>query len=77
MDLVGAGGDRGQRVGDGQAAIVVAVPIDADVFAAGFDDFVDGKFYEVVGALRVGVADGVAEARSRGRRCGSRWSRGA
>jgi len=39
----------------------VTVPVYADFFAAGLYDFFDGEFYQVVGALRGGVADGVAE----------------
>ena len=44
VDLICAGGDGGERVCDGQAAIVVAVPIDTDFLAARFDDFLD---YEI------------------------------
>ena len=61
MDGIGAGGDCPQRIGDGEAAIVVAVPIDANFFAAGLDDFADDKLNEVVRALGRGVADRVAE----------------
>src|ERR1700730_7321436 len=58
---MGAAGYGPERIGDGEAAIVVTVPIDADFFAAGSYNFVDGKFYEVVGALRRGVADCVTK----------------
>src|ERR1700688_944897 len=58
---MGAGGYGPQRIGDSQAAIVVAVPIDANFFAAGLDHFFDGEFYEVVGAGRRGVAYGIAK----------------
>src|SRR5216683_2754481 len=37
------------------------MPIDADLFAGGFYDFVDGELYEVEGAVGCGVAHGVAE----------------
>src|SRR5258707_14465350 len=56
-----AGSYSPERIGDGQAAIVVTVPVDADFFAARFHDFVDGEFYQVVGALRRGVTHGVEE----------------
>ena len=69
VNLIGAGGDRGQRIRDGEAAIIVAVPIDADFFAGWLDDFFDTKFYQIVGAARGGVADGVAE--NRGARAGT------
>ena len=45
MDLVRAGGVGGERVGYGEAAVIVAVPIYADVFAAGIYNFVEGEFY--------------------------------
>src|SRR5258707_14784859 len=61
-----AGSYSPERIGDGQAAIVVTVPVDADFFAARFHDFVDGEFYQVVGALRRGVTHGVAENDSAG-----------
>ena len=61
VNLICAASDGGERICDGEAAVVVAVPIDADFLAAGFDDFIDGKFDQVVGALRRRVADGVAE----------------
>ncbi len=62
----GPGGDGGERISDGQAAVVVAVPVDADFFAAGLHDFIDSELDEVVGALRRGVADGIAEDDSAG-----------
>src|SRR5258708_2473714 len=61
MDGVCAGGYGPEGIGDGEAAIVVAVPVYTDFFAAVLHDFVDGKFYEVIRALRSGMADGVAE----------------
>src|SRR4029077_18482722 len=61
VNAVGASGYGPKRIGDGQAAIVVAVPIDADFFAAGLHNFFDGEFNQVVRALRRGVADGVAQ----------------
>ncbi len=61
MDLVGSGGDGGERIGDGEAAIVVAMPVDANFFAGGLDDFIDYEFDEIEGAGGRGVADGVAE----------------
>src|ERR1700722_668226 len=61
VDLICAAGDGCERIGDGETAIVVSVPVDANVLAAGLDDFVDGKFDEVVGALRRGVTDGIAK----------------
>ena len=62
MNLVSACGDGGQsELAIGEAAIVVTVPVDANLFAAGFDDFIDGKFDEIVSALRSSMADGVAK----------------
>src|SRR5580700_1114994 len=63
---MGAGGDGCDRIGNSQATVVVAVPVDADLFAARLHDFIDGKFDEVVGALRRGVADRIAENYSAG-----------
>jgi len=61
VNAVGAGGNGRQGVGDGQAAIVVAVPVDANFLAGGLHDFGDGELNEIEGALRHGVSDGVAE----------------
>src|SRR6267154_480262 len=61
MNAVSAGGYGPEGVRDGQAAVVVTVPIYADFLTAGLHDFVDGEFYQVVGALRGGVANGIAE----------------
>ena len=61
VNLIGAGGNRGERIRDGEAAIVVAVPIDANFFAGWLHDFFDCKFHQIVGAARRGVADGVAQ----------------
>src|SRR3989442_15690760 len=61
MNLVGAGGDRRQRVSDGQAAVAVTVPIHSDLFSRRSDNLLQGKLHEVVGAYRRGVTDGVAK----------------
>src|SRR2546426_3903468 len=61
MNLVGAGGDRRQRVSDGQAAVAVTVPIHSDLFSRRSDDLLQGELHEVVGAYRRGVTDGVAK----------------
>src|SRR6266478_5392421 len=37
------------------------MPVDANFFAGGFHDFVDGEFHEVECAVGSGVADGVAK----------------
>src|SRR5271168_2208460 len=58
---MGAGGDGCERIGNSQAAVVVAVPVDADFFAAGLHDIIDSEFDEVVGALGRGVSDRIAE----------------
>ena len=39
----------------------MAMPVHANFFAAGFDDFLDDEFHQVVRAVGNGVADGVAE----------------
>src|SRR2546425_8887050 len=61
MNLVGAGGNRRQRVSDGQAAVAVTVPIHSDLFSRRSDNLLQGKLHEVVGAYRRGVTDGVAK----------------
>src|SRR5437870_13763347 len=61
MNLVGAGGDRRQRVSDGQAAVAVTVPIHSDLFSRPSDDLLQGELHEVVGAYRRGVTDAVAK----------------
>src|SRR3989442_4278082 len=61
MTLVGAGGNRRQRVSDGQAAVAVTVPIHSDLFSRRSDNLLQGKLHEVVGAYRRGVTDGVAK----------------
>src|SRR6266403_2245669 len=61
MDLVRTGGDGRERIGGGQAAIVVTMPVDADFFAGRIHHFVDGEFHEVERAVGRGVADSVAE----------------
>ena len=47
----------------------MTVPIHANFFAGWFDDFFDDEFYQIVGAARSGVADGVAQ--NRGARAGT------
>src|SRR5947209_8059728 len=61
MNLVGAGGNRRQRVSDGQAAVAVTVPIHSDLFSRRSDNLLQGEPHEVVGAYRRGVTDGVAK----------------
>src|SRR5271157_51639 len=54
--------DRGHGVGDGEAAIAVAVPVHANLFARGLNDFLDHKAHQSQRAHRSGVAGGVANA---------------
>src|SRR3989442_9036954 len=61
MNLVGAGGNRRQRVSDGQAAVAVTVPIHSDLFSRRSDNLLQGKLHEVVGAYRRGVTGGVSK----------------
>ena len=61
MDAGGAGIDGRERVGDGHAAIAVAVPVDADPAAAVLDDARD-EAHERRGAGRRGVTDGIGDA---------------
>src|SRR5437660_210118 len=52
----------GPRNEEEETAVVVAMPIDADVFAGGVYDCIDGELHEVEGAVGWGVAHGVAES---------------
>jgi len=61
VDLMSAAGHGSERIGDGQAAVVVPVPVDADFLAGWLHDFFDGEFHEIVRAVGSGVADGVAK----------------
>src|SRR6266481_93932 len=61
VNLVCARGDGGERIGDGQAAVAMTVPVDANFLAAGLYNFLDGEFDEIVHALRGSVAHGVTE----------------
>ena len=61
VDLIGAGGNRGERIRDGKPAIVVTVPIHANFFAGRLHDFCDYEIHQIVGAARGGVADRVAQ----------------
>src|SRR5690242_14805153 len=56
-----ASGKRPERICNGEAAVIVAVPVHANFFSAGPDDFADDELHEVVSTLRYTVADGVAE----------------
>ena len=62
-----AGLERAQRVDDGEVAIAVAVPVDADVAAALVDDALH-EADDRRGAGRRRVADGVGDADPRARR---------
>ena len=61
MDLVRACGDGCQRIGDGQATVAMAVPVNTNVFTAGFHHVGDHEFHQIVGAFGRGVTNGVAE----------------
>ena len=61
MDLVGSSRNRGERIRDGEPAIVVPVPIDADFFSGRLYDFFDYEFYEIVSASWSSVTDCVAQ----------------
>ncbi len=61
VDAVGSGGEGGEGVGDRQAAIVVAVPVHADVFSGWFHYFIQNKFCEGECASGSGMAGGVAD----------------
>src|SRR5271170_304201 len=61
MDLVGSGGDGGERIGDSETAVPVAVPVHADFFTAVFHNVVNYEFHEVESTFRSGVTDRVAE----------------
>ena len=61
VHLVRSRGYCRQRVRHGEAAIVVPVPIDAQLFAARLYDFVDRKFDQVVGPARRRVSYRVAK----------------
>src|SRR5690606_20499603 len=54
--------DRCERVGETEAAIAVAVPVDADVFAHGLNDFAAHETDELADALWRRVSDRVREA---------------
>src|SRR2546430_14782208 len=58
---MGAAGYGRQRIGNGEAAIVVAVPVNTNLFAGRPHNFFDGKFHEVERAIRSSVANRVAE----------------
>src|SRR4029077_5407967 len=61
VNLVRAGSKCRERIGNGEAAIVVPVPVDANFLAGRFYDFVDRKLHKIEGAGRSGMADGVAK----------------
>src|SRR4029077_19673350 len=61
MNAVGTRGDGGEGVGDREAPIVVAVPIDANLLTARLHDLVDRELNEIERAGRSGVADGIAQ----------------
>ena len=61
MNLIGSRGNRRHGIRHGQAAVVVPVPIHADFFTRGLDDFLDREFHQVVGAARSCVANRVAQ----------------
>ncbi len=61
MDLVRTACHSRKRIGDGKAAVIVPMPIDANLLARRFHDFFDGKFHQVERAIWRGVADGVAQ----------------
>src|ERR1700735_5750127 len=61
MDLVGSSGNGRERIGDGEAAVIVAVPVHTNLFPRLFYDFFDYEFNEVECAARSGVADCVAQ----------------
>ena len=63
MNLVGTCKNRGERIRDSKAAIIVSVPIDADFFTRGLHDFIAEKLNERISAHRRGVAHGVAKDR--------------
>jgi len=70
--LIRACRDSRERIRDGEAAVVVAMPVDPNLFARGLHDFFDGEFHQVVGAARRGMADRIAQddcARPRTDRC--------
>ncbi len=56
-----AGSDGCERIGDGEATIVVPMPVDANFFAGRLHHLVDDKLNEIKRAVGGGVADGVAE----------------
>ena len=60
MDLIRASGNGRKRIRDSQAAVAMAVPIHANSLARGLDDLLEGKFHEVVSALRSSVPNRVA-----------------
>src|SRR5215472_11127654 len=61
VHLMRSRGDGRERVGDGQAAIVVAVPIHTNLFATRLYNFVDYEFHQIERAVRRGVTHGVAQ----------------
>src|SRR5256885_11816955 len=58
---MGAGSDSPKRIGDGETAIAMTMPVHANCFAGRLHYFIDRELHEVEGALRCGVADRIAE----------------
>src|SRR6266436_10136016 len=61
VNLMRACSDGRERIRNRQAAVVMAVPIHANLFAGGFHHLVDGKLDEIECAARCSVADRVAQ----------------
>ena len=62
VDAVDAGLDRGEAVGEPEAAVAVAVPVELHLLAAAADDLILHEAHEGADAVGGRVADGVGEA---------------
>ena len=65
MDPVGATGERGQRVGEREAAVVVPVPVDPDALMTGIRDNLLGDLDQVLDPVRSRMAGRIRQAEPR------------